>query len=460
VAATANLALENGLIVTMDKQRRIIERGTIFVENDKIVRIEKAGKSKIREKAEKVIDAQGMIMMPGLICAHTHLYGELLRGASLNIEPPTNFTQILQRVWWPMDETMTSREAYTSSLIGCLEFLKSGTTCFADTFSGPNAIHQSLDHIARAVKQVGIRGILSYEATERHGAEEGEKGVEENIRFIEKVKRERENKIGGMFSIHASFTVSDQLMKDVDELADKYKVPITIHASEGLVDLHHNLEKYGKRTIERLNHVGLLGPNSVLAHCVQVNDDEIELVKRTGAKVAHNPMSNMLNAVGVAPIVRMLEKNIPVGLGNDGYVFDGFENIRTTFLIHKVHHLDPRVMDMQAVLEMATIRGAELYGLENEIGSLEVGKKADIVMIKPDIIPTPLTQRSVSGHIVNAICGKDVHTVIVDGQIVMENRKILTTDETAAIKVSQEAAEKFVKRLKNANTQVDYLKAD
>jgi len=401
-----------------------------------------------------------MIVMPGLICAHTHLYGELLRGASLNIEPPNDFTQILQRVWWPMDETMMLDDAYASALIGCLEFLKTGTTCFADTFSGPNAIHQSLDHIARAVKQVGIRGILSYEATERHGTDEGEKGIEENVRFIEKIKKEREDTVRGMFSIHASFTVSDQLMKSVNELGEKYNVPITIHTSEGLVDLYHNFEKYGKRTIERLNHVGILSPNLVLAHCVQVDDNEIELLKRTGAKVAHNPMSNMLNAVGVAPIVRMLEKNISVGLGNDGYVFDGFENIRTTFLIHKVHHLDPRVMDMQTVLEMATIKGAELYGLENEIGSLDVGKKADIILIKPDIISTPLTQQSVSGHIVNAICGKDVQTVIVGGQVVLENRKTLTIDENTASKVSQEAARKFLKRLENASPQTDYLKVN
>jgi len=139
-------------------------------------------------------------------------------------------------------------------------------------------------------------------------------------------------------------------------------------------------------------------------------------------------------------------------------VFDGFENIRTAFLVHKLHSLDPRVINMQSVLEMATIRGAELYGLQNQLGSLEVGKKADIIMIKPDVVPTPLTHKSVLGHIINALCGKDVQTVVVDGKVIMENRKVLTIDETEANQISQETAKKFLKRLENVRPQVDYLK--
>lgn len=451
-----SLVIENGLVVTMDKQRRILERGTIAVDNGKITSVGKTGEVVGKRKAERVIGARGRIVLPGLICSHTHLYGILLRGAHLEIDPPVDFSQILQRVWWPMDEAMTTSDAYASALVGCLDFLKTGTTCFADTYSGPNSIHLSLDHIAKAVKQVGIRGILAYEATERHSAEEGAKGIEENVRFIEKIGKGREKKVRGMFSIHASFTVSDQLMKSVRQLADKYKVPLTIHTSEGLGDLYHNIEKHGKRTVERLHDVGVLGPDAVLAHCVQLNDDEINIVRKTGAKVAHNPMSNMLNAVGVAPILKMLKEGITIGLGNDGYIFDGFENIRTTFLLHKVHHRDPRVMDPQTVLEMATIKGAELYGLEKEIGSLEVGKRADIIIIKPDVLPTPLTPQSVLGHLVNTVNGDDVQTVIVDGEVLMENRKVLTVNEEDANAISQKAAEKLWERLSVTKPHVEY----
>jgi cytosine/adenosine deaminase-related metal-dependent hydrolase len=194
----------------------------------------------------------------------------------------------------------------------------------------------------------------------------------------------------------------------------------------------------------------------VLAHCVHLNDDEINIVRKTGAKVAHNPMSNMLNAVGVAPILKMLKKGIRVGLGNDGYIFDGFENIRTTFLLHKVYHQDPRVMNAQTVLEMATIKGAELYGLEKEIGSLEVGKRADIIVIKPDVLPTPLTPQSVLGHLVNTVDGGDVQTVVVDGEILMENREVLSVNQEEVNTIAQRTAEKLWERLGVIKPHVEY----
>ncbi len=441
-----DLLIKNGLIVTMDKDRRIIANGSIAVEDGRIVSVER-GKAKSRSKPEEVIDARGRIIMPGLICSHTHLYGMLLRGAPLKIEPPTDFSQILQRVWWPMDEAMTREDAYASALVSCLEFIKTGTTMFADTFSGPNAVTGVLDRIAAAVEQSGMRGIIAFESTERHTHAEGAKGTKENERFIRKAKKERMRRVQGMFSIHASFTVSDELFHHVRELASRYKVPITIHTSEGMVDLYHSLERFGKRTIERLNDEGLLAQDVVLAHCVQVNDDELTILKRTGAKVAHNPMSNMLNAVGVAPIIKMLSMGIPVGLGNDGYIFDGFENLRAAFLLHKVALRDPRVISPIEALEMATIRGAELYGLGNELGSIESGKLADIIIINPAIVPTPVRPESVVGHIVNTIDGDDVETVVVGGKILMRERKMQTLDEAETVKVAQKSAEKLWQKL-------------
>jgi len=246
-----------------------------------------------------------------------------------------------------------------------------------------------------------------------------------------------------MFSIHASFTVSNELFHYVRELASRYKVPVTIHTSEGLVDLYHNLGRFGKRTIERLNDEGLLAQDVVLAHCVHVNDDELAIIKKTGAKVAHNPMSNMLNAVGVAPIVRMLMMDIPVGLGNDGYIFDGFENMRAAFLLHKVALRDPRAISLMEALKMATIRGAELYGLGNELGSIEPGKLADIIIINPAPAPTPVRPENVAEHIVNTVDGDDIETVVVGGKVIMRERKIQMFDEAEAVKVARKSAEKL-----------------
>ena len=441
-----DLLIKNGLIVTMDKDRRIIAGGSVAVDDGRIVSV-KRGKPRTKGKPEEVIDARGKIVMPGLICSHTHLYGMLLRGAPLKIDPPTDFAQILQRVWWPMDEVMTREDAYASALISCLEFIKTGTTFFADTFSGPNAITGVLDRIAAAVEQSGMRGIIAFEATERRTHAEGARGTKENERFIRKVKKERMRRVQGMFSVHASFTVSDELFHYVRELASRYKVPVTIHTSEGPADLYHNLERFGKRTIERLNDEGLLAQDVVLAHCVHVNDDELAILKKTGAKVAHNPMSNMLNAVGVAPVVKMLSMDIPVGLGNDGYIFDGFENLRAAFLLHKVALRDPRAIAPLEALEMATIQGAELYGLGNELGSIESGKLADIIIINPAIAPTPVRPESVVGHIVNTIDGDDVETVIVGGRVVMRERKMQMLEEAEAVKVARKSAEKLWQKL-------------
>ncbi len=440
-----DLLIKNGLVVTMDKDRRIISDASVAVDDGRIVSVKRGRGGK--GKPDEVIDARGKIVMPGLICAHTHLYGMLLRGAPLKIEPPTDFAQILQRVWWPMDEAMTKEDAYASALISCLEFIKTGTTLFADTFSGPNAISGVLDRIAAAVGQSGMRGIIAFEATERHTHAEGARGTKENERFIQKTKKERVHRIQGMFSVHASFTVSDELLRYARELASKYKVPLTIHTSEGLGDLYHNYERYGKRTVERLNDVGLLGPDAVLAHCVQVNDDELAIIKKTGAKVAHNPMSNMLNAVGVTPAVKMLSMGIPVGLGNDGYIFDGFENIRAAFLLHKVALRDPRAISPMEALEMATIKGAELYGLQNELGSIEPGKLADIIIVDPTLAPTPIRPESVVGHIVNTVDGDDVETVVVGGNVLMRDRKLLTMEEADVVKTARKSAEKLWQKL-------------
>jgi len=178
----------------------------------------------------------------------------------------------------------------------------------------------------------------------------------------------------------------------------------------------------------------------------------------TGTNVAHNPMSNMLNAVGVAAIPKMIDMGIRVGLGNDGYIFDGFENIRAAYLLHKVHYRDPRMMAPLQVLEMATIKGAELYGVQEEVGSLEVGKLADIIIIKPDVLPTPLNSETVYGHLVNTVDGDDVQTVIVDGRILMRDRKVLTVDEDEVERIAQRSAERLWDRLKEVKPELDRIR--
>jgi cytosine/adenosine deaminase-related metal-dependent hydrolase len=350
---------------------------------------------------------------------------------------------------------MNYEDAYASALIASVEFAKSGVTMFADTYSSPNSIHGVLDRICDAVESIGIRSFLAFEATERHSKVEGLSGVKENARFAEIISKKPDSKARALFSIHASFTVSDELIHEVKKTAERFHSPITIHASEGLGDLHHNLENYGKRTIERLSDVGLLGSNVILAHCVHLNSKEIDLIAKTRTGVAHNPMSNMLNAVGVSPVQQMIAQKVTVGLGNDGYIFDMFENMRTAFLLHRLWSKDPNAIDSYTVLEMATINGAKLYGMEKDVGSIEVGKKADIILIRPNVLPTPLTSDTVVGHIINTVDGDDVEHVFVGGQQIVKNKQLLSFDEQKAQKISQTAAANLWTRLRTATAQVD-----
>ncbi|MDW8083830.1 MAG: amidohydrolase [Candidatus Caldarchaeum sp.] len=437
-----SVLLKGGVIVTMDSVRRVIVDGAVGFEDGVITFVGKNGDVGRASRFDRVIDVSGKFVMPGLICAHTHLYGIALRGAALRIRPTTDFLENLQRIWWPLDEQMNNDDAYATALAACMEMVLNGTTTFADTYSAPSNPEGSLDAIAKAVNEVGIRGLISFEATERRSVDEGRRGLDENVRFLE---RGGVGLAKGMVSLHASFTVSDDLIARGIDIAKKFNAPLTIHVSEGLNDVYHNIERYGKRTVERLHQTGLLGPFSVLAHCVHLNRREIQLLASTGTHVAHNPMSNMLNAVGVMKLPEMLEAGVNVGLGNDGYVFDGFENMRTAFLIHRVERRDPSVLSPQTVVEMATVNAAKAYGLSS-LGSLELGKRADIIVVRPEVCATPI-DRNVYGYLVNGVKGGDVEQVFVDGVQVVENRQLTKVDKEKAESTVVKTVEKLWLRL-------------
>jgi len=436
------LLIKNGMIVIGDKRGTVIPKGYIRVHGPRIAEISE-GEPKFT--ADTVVDASGCVVIPGLITAHTHLYGILLRGASLNIKPPTDFAQVLQRVWWPVDEALTIEDAYASALSASADMLRNGSTLFADTYSGPNSIEGSLQEIARGTKEVGMRGIIAFEMTERNNPEEATRGFQEGAKFVQSCKKD--DLVMGMISLHASFTVGDELVQKTVERAKELDVPITVHTSEGLVDLYHNLETTGERTVERLDRLGVLGPKTVLAHCVHVNDHEIDLISKRRASVAHNPMSNMLNAVGVAPVPAMLKKGINVGLGNDGWIYDPFENMRCALTVHRLASGNPSEIGPDEIFRMSTIEGAYCYGLENDLGSLEKRKLADIVILDGSRVPTPLTPSSVVGHLINTFSGRDVRDVIVNGRIVVKDRMLTQTSDAHVSEVSKKSAEGLWSRL-------------
>ncbi len=440
---SGSLLIKNGVIVREDEKQQVIDHGYVFISDGKIKEV---GEGDPTRSADTVIDAAGCMVIPGIITAHTHLYGILLRGATLNIRPPQDFAQVLQRVWWPADEALTVEDAYASALSAGAEMLLSGSTFYADTYSGPNSIEGSLEAIADATVKLGIRGVIAFEVTERHSADEAEAGLVEAEQFARSEYMKSEL-VSMMVSIHASFTVSDELIERSVELAKKLDVPLTIHTSEGLVDLYHNLERYGERTVERLDRLGALGPKTVLAHCVHVNETELDIMEQRGVAVAHNPMSNMLNAVGVAPVAEMLERGIRVGLGNDGWIFDPFENMRTALTIHRLASGNPSAMGPEQVLRMATIEGAKCYGVEQSLGSLEIGKQADITIVDGSRLPTPLTAETAVGHLLNSIGNRDVRDVIVGGKTVVRNGHLESYDLSEITRRSRTSAETLWNKL-------------
>lgn len=423
-----DLLINEALIVTMNSWRGVIPRGFVAVREGKIVDVG-VGDGRSSYRASEYVELRGSVVTPGFVCAHTHFYGLLLTGSPWFsiIEGPSDFQQNLQRVWWALDESLTYEDVYASALIGSMLLARTGTTFFKDLLDAPNIIQNSLDYVEKGVSEVGLRGLAGFSVTQRRGLREGYEGLAENERFARKTQGITDG-VKGIFTLHAPFTVTDDVLLKSKELADKYGTIYAMHVEEGLIDVYHSIERYGKRPVERLRDIGFLSPRFLAIHGVQVNDDELVILKRHDVKIAHNAMSNMINGVGVPPIPRMLDMGLTVGIGNDGYVMDVFENMRSTFLVHKVVYKDPRLVSLLKVVEMATIDAAKALNVHDRVGSIEPGKDADITIIVPEFTHTPLDERTVYGHLVNTFNGRDVWGVLVRGKWVTKERRLVSVD--------------------------------
>ena len=430
----------------MDSKRRIIQGGAIAIENKKIVAVDRTQKVEKEFKADKVIDASGKIVMPGLICTHCHTHGRVSIGMPAPM--PSGFYEILRDWWWPLvEDTLTKDDVYRLAKATCAQMLRNGITYIADVMEAPLALPGVLNSEAKAFLEVGMRGLLSFEATERISKKNGELGIQENLSFVKEWNAKPDTLVKGRFGVHTVFSCSPEMLRKVRELADKYGGGIHLHVEESKYEVEYSKKKYRKLPVEHLEDIGFLGPDVQAAQCVHTSEGEIKILKKRNVKVPHNPQSNMETGVGIAPIPKMLEEGVVTGLGNDGLTSDMFETMRTTFLIHKGHLEDVTVLPPEKVLEMATIDGANVVGLENEIGSLEPGKKADLIILNPKF-PTALTQGNLGYQIMMVTQGNDVETVIVDGKIVMKDKKILSIDEEEAYRRALKTATDMWKRNK------------
>lgn len=426
----------HGTVCTMEDPPRVIEDGAIAIEEDRIMMVGTTAEVRAHYPNAEALDARGQLVLPGSICAHTHFYGAFARGMPLHDDPPSNFPHILRRLWWRLDRALDEKAVRLSALVCLIDAIRHGTTTLIDHHASPSCIDGSLDIIAEAVGEAGLRACLCYEVTDRNGLEGARAGIQENVRFLRRVREWRATGdargafLAASFGLHAAFTVGPETMERAVAEAQALRVGFHIHVAEDVADEGHSLTVYGVRTVERLAREGVLGPQTLCAHCVHVDAVEIDLLARTQSKVSHQPRSNMNNAVGVAPVEAMRRAGVTVGLGNDGFSNNMFAEMKTAYLVHKVHARDPRAMGAEEVLAMAYRENARIASLfwPHPLGVLAPGAYADIILM--DYRPyTPLTGENLPWHLIFGVDGSHVTTTICGGRILMKDRQLLTLDE-------------------------------
>jgi putative selenium metabolism protein SsnA len=442
-----NMLIFNAKLITWEKDNRVLEDHAILIENDRVKEIGKSSDLKLRYPEIEWLDARGQYVMPGSICAHTHFYGAYARGMAIPGPAPKDFPEILHKLWWPLDRSL-DEESIQYSVLPCLvDAIKHGTTTLFDHHASPNAIDGSLDIIAAEVEKAGVRAVLCYEVTDRDGEEKMQAGIRENVRFIRKMESDHSPLVTGTFGLHASLTLSDSSL-DECRAAVSPETGFHIHTAEHEADEYDSLNKTGLRVIDRLQKHDILGPKTITAHGVHFDAREIQLLADTGTWLSHQPRSNMNNGVGVAPVESMLRAGIKVCLGNDGFSNAMWEEWKTAYLLHKVHHRDPRRMGGFDVAQMASYNNAALANVffpSATMGQLIPGAFADMIFVAyhPN---TPLTAGNLPWHILFGFQPSMVTTTIVAGKVLMKDRVLLTLDEEEIGVKAREIAPKVWER--------------
>jgi len=437
-----DIVISGGRILTSDENDSIIHNGSIAIDGDTIVSVGSSDDIEAHFSGRRTIDADNCLVMPGLINSHTHATMTCFRGIADDIP----LMDWLNNYIFPAEARNLDPElAYWGSMLACAEMIRSGTTTFCDMY-----IFE--DETALAASRAGIRclvgeGLFDFPSP---NAKTPAEGLAYTRMLIEKWADDPLVNI--MVEPHSLYTCSEKLIRDAKALADEYNLQLATHFLENKAEAKQLKEKFGTRATTFLKDIGCLDERFFAFHCVCVDKEDIKIFADHGCKVVHNPESNMKLASGVAPISRMLEHGITVGLGTDGCAsnnnLDMFGEMSTAAKLEKVKELDPTVMSAKTVVKMATRDGARVLGMENITGSLKEGMKADIIIIdlnKPHL--TPLYNEY--SHLVYAAAGADVETVIINGRIVMKEKKLLTINENEAMERVRKIAEKIKKNLKH-----------
>lgn len=428
------MLITNGKLITWETPNRILEDHAIRIEGDKIAEIAPQAELLARHPQAEQLDAHGQYVMPGSIVAHTHFYGAFSRGMAIPGAAPKDFPEILQKLWWPLDKALDMAAVRASAEIMLIDAIRHGATTLIDHHASPNAIDGSLDTIAEAVDQSGLRAALCYEVTDRDGPERAQAGIHENVRFIQRCQNQAVagGRLAATFGLHASLSLSAATLDACREAAPE-GVGFHIHVAESMADEYDSLAKSGMRVVDRLHHHGLLGPRSIAVHAVNIDAREAALLAETGTWVTHQPRSNMNNGVGVADVESLMRLGIPVCLGTDGFSSTLWTEWKFAYLLQKAWNRDPRRMNGMQVAQMAIYNNARLAGMlfpHAPLGVLLPGALADLILV--DYHPhTPLTAGNLPWQIIFGFHESMVTATIASGKILMRNRQLLTMDEEA-----------------------------
>ncbi len=439
------LLIENGTLLSTGGMLSVRRDHSILIEDGLITRI--APRARIGRFTGERIDAAGKVVLPGLINAHTHFYSTFARGLT-KAKPSSDFMGVLRNLWWRLDSALTTEDCYYSALVALLDSIRHGTTTLIDHHASPHAVSGSLDAIWRAVKESGLRACLCYEVSDRDGARIAEEGLAENVRFIRRCQTDGGAHLQALFGLHASFTLSDATLTTAASLGRELQTGFHIHVAEAQGDQDAARRSSGRRVVERLKSFGILGERSIAAHCIHVTRREMDLLAETGTAVAHNPQSNLNNAVGIADVIELRRRGALVGLGTDAMTTNMLEELRVALWAQHLGRDNPSVgfgeVTGALFLGNAKIAG-RIFGLR--FGELRPGAAGDLAIFDYDP-STPLTGANALGHAVFGLSQAPVDTTIVGGRVLMLHKKLtLDLDEAWINARARELAKKLWQRM-------------
>jgi 5-methylthioadenosine/S-adenosylhomocysteine deaminase len=423
-----DLLVLGGKVVTMNKDREVIQDGGIAVKGGRIIALGTRAEISSRYSARQTINTAGRVVIPGLINGHTHVPMVLFRGLADDLD----LQEWLTKYIFPAEaKNVTEEFVRVGTRLGLAEMIRGGTTTYCDMYYFEDAI-------AEETAKAGVRGVLGETVIDFPVADN--KTYEEAMAYVERFvkKWQGHELIIPAIAPHAPYTVSEEHLRMARAFSDRTKAPIVTHISETKREVEDSVKAHGASPVAYLDRIGFLGERVIAAHVVWPQGTDSQILKQHGVGVIHNPQSNMKLAAGVSPVPQMLKEGLRVGLGTDGAASNNdlsmWEEMDSAAKLHKVISGDPKVMSALEAFELATIRGAEALHLEKEIGSLEVGKRADIVIVESDSL-NKIPSYNLYSDLVYATKASDVETVIINGRVVMRNQRLLTLNE-AAIKVS------------------------